>query len=468
MIKFGTSGFRAIIGEDFTKENVQKVAQALSKKIKQQKSTNPVVIGYDRRFMSNNFAQWFAEVLAGNNIITKIYDSPVPTPTVMYSVMKESYDYGIIMTASHNPYVYNGLKICIKGGKDAQVTLTKELESIVNKCKKVKTIDYETAVENKLIQKYDNVNEYVKNIEKNISNNLKNSDIKVLFNAMYGVTVESASIFAKHLKLKNFKIINSEEDPYFNHILPCPNEECLEDFKKEVVKGKYNVGIACDADGDRIGVIDEKGNFHGCNTLISIAYYYLVKYRNMSGDIVKNYSTSNILDKLAETFGYKCHATPVGFKWISSKMEETNALVGGESSGGFTIRNYTPTKDSMLAVALILDAIVTIKKPLSKIVDEVKKSCGYISTYREGTAKIKDRKKFIKIIEKTSPKFSYKPVDILTEDGRKYIFEDGSWVHIRFSGTENLMRYHLEFSTEIECERNIKAIHDFIKFANEQ
>lgn len=466
MIKFGTSGFRAIIGEDFTKENVQKVAQALAKKIKQQKSTNPVVIGYDRRFMSSNFAKWFAEVLAGNNVVTKIYNRPVPTPTVMYTIMKEGYDYGIIMTASHNPYVYNGLKICVKGGKDAQIDLTSELEKSVNSNIRIKTLNYEKAIENKLIEEYDNLNTYIKNIVKNVSSNLKGNKIRVLFNAMYGVTVESAQLFAKQLKLDNFTIINSQEDPYFNHILPCPNEESLEEFKKQVVKGKYNIGLACDADGDRIGVIDEKGVFHGCNTLMAIIYYYLVKYRNMTGDIVRTGATSIILDKLADKFGFKCHETPVGFKWVSQKMEETNALVGGESSGGFTIRNYTPTKDSMLAVALVLDAIVTINKPLSKIVKEVQNFAGYISTFIEGNMKIADRKKFIKLLDKKSPNFSYKPVKILNADGKKYIFEDGSWINIRFSGTENLLRYYVEFPTEIECERNIKAIKNFVDNAN--
>ena len=466
MIKFGTSGFRAIIGEDFTKENVQKVAQALAKKIKQEKSTNPVVIGYDRRFMSVNYAKWMAEVLAGNNIVCKLYDRAIPTPTVMYTVMSEGYDYGIMITASHNPYVYNGVKICIKGGKDAQVELTSELEKHVNSSIRIKTLDFDKAIKSKLIVEFDNLNTYIKAIEKNVSNNLKSNKIKVLFNAMYGVTSESAELFAKKLKLENFDIINSEEDPYFNHILPCPNEENLEEFKKLVTKGKYNVGLACDADGDRIGIIDEKGEYHGCNTIMAVVYYYLIKYRNMSGDIVKSCATSTILDNLANKFGYKCHETPVGFKWISKKMEESNALLGGESSGGYTIRNYTPTKDSMLAVALILDAIVTINKPLSKIVKEVKDYAEYISTFVEGNMKIADRKKFMKIINKQSPTFSYKPVKIVSDDGKKYIFEDGSWVLIRFSGTENLIRYYVEFPTEIECERNIKAIKKFIEYAN--
>ena len=468
MIKFGTSGFRAIIAEDFTKENVQKIAQALSKKIKHEKSNNPVIIGYDRRFMSNNFAKWFAEVLAGNNIVTKIYNRPIPTPAVMYGVMSEGYDYGIIITASHNPHMYNGIKICVKGGKDAQVNLTSELEKISNSGIRVKKLDFDTAIKNKLILPYDNISAYIKNIIKNMTPAIKGSKIKILFNPMYGVTGECAELFAKTLKLENFNIINYEEDPYFKHTLPCPNEECLEEFKKQVIKGKYNLGIACDADGDRIGIIDEKGEYHGSNILMAVVYYYLIKYKKLSGDIVRNYSTSTILDKLAESFGYKCHETPVGFKWISSKMQETNALLGGESSGGFTVRGYTPTKDSMLAAAMIMDAIANINKPFSKIVKEVKDFCGYISTYFELSEKVVDRKKFTKLLNKQSPNFSYKPIQILSDDGKKYIFEDGSWVLIRFSGTENLIRYYLEFPTEIECERNIKAIKNFIEFANKK
>jgi phosphomannomutase len=195
---------------------------------------------------------------------------------------------------------------------------------------------------------------------------------------------------------------------------------------------------------------------------MSIAYYYLIKYRGMKGDVVKNLSTSIELDKLAEMFGFKCHEIPVGFKYTSAKMKETDALLGGESSGGMTMRDYIPSKDSFFSIALILDAMVNIKKPLSEIVKLVKEECGYISTYMNGNIKIKNRKAMQKALLKSSPAFSYKPVSKTTYDGTKYVFEDGSWVLLRFSGTENALRYHLEFSTEIECERNQKAVLSFI------
>lgn len=466
MITFGTNGFRAKMSEDFTKSNVQKIAQALSSIIKKEKSNKPVLIGYDRRFMSDYFAKWCAEVFAGNNIKSLIYDKPTPTPAMMFGVRDKDLDYGIMITASHNPYVYNGIKITTKGGQDAQEDFTALLEKMSNKQTKIKSRNFDEGLKTGLISMFDNSKEYIKNLEKFISKNLKGSKLKILFNPMFGVTAEYAKIFAKHFKLENFDIINANIDPYFGKTLPCPSEENLEEFKKQVTRGRYKLGLACDADGDRLGIIDEDGIYYNNNIIMAIVYYYLVKYRNMSGDVVKTYSTSCILDKLAEKFNFKCHETPIGIKWVTAKMQETDALLGGESSGGMTLRNYTPTKDSFFSIALLLDAIVNIKKPISKIVEEVKEFAGYISKFVEGNIEVKNKKKFLKIISKKSPSFSYKPVDIIRQDGVKYIFEGGNWVLIRFSGTENLLRYYVEFQTEIECERNLKAILNFVDAIN--
>jgi len=462
MIKFGTSGFRSEIADGFTKENVQKIAQALAKAIKTEKSKNPVLIGYDRRFLSDTAAVWFAEVLAGNKIHAKLYTKPVPSPTVMYGVKNDNLDYGVIITASHNPHLYNGLKICIKGGADASSEVASNIEKLSNSNLKIKTLDIRTARENKLVEDYDNVTDYLKNIKKFVSKDIKDNKLKVIFNSMHGACSEYADQFAKMLKIHKFDVINNSVDPYFEHRLPAPEEECLEDFKKQVVKGKYSIGVAVDGDGDRLGVIDEKGNYLNNNILMAIAYYYLIKYRGMKGDIVKNLSTSIILDKLADTLGFKCHEVPVGFKYTSKTMKETDALLGGEMSGGMTMRNYIPSKDSFFSIALILDAMVNINKPLSQIVTEVKEFCGYISTFSANNVKIVDRKKMQKAIQKLTPNFSYKPVSTSNMDGTKYVFEDGSWVLLRFSGTENVLRYYMEFSTEIECERNLKAVTAFV------
>lgn len=464
MIKFGTSGFRAILGEDFNKENIQKITQALCKIIKKQKPYKSVVVGFDRRFMSDKVAEWITEVLAGNRIVTKLYTSPIPSPFVMYTVKSEDLDYGLIVTASHNPYQYNGLKIVVKGGADANEELTKELEKIANSNIRVKTLNITDARTNGLILELDNAKEYFKNIQKNVvSKEIKENKLRVLFNAMHGSASDYAEMFAKALKINKFDIVNDSIDPYFEHKLPAPEEECLERFKKEVVRGRYQIGVAVDGDGDRLGVIDENGNYYDNNILMAIAYYYLVKYRDMHGDLVKNTSSSVLLDKLAESLDAKCFEVHTGFKYVSAKMKEVNALLGGESSGGMTMRGYLPCKDSFFSISVILDAMVHFKKPLSVIAQEVKDSCGYISTYVNRQATIKNRKKFAKIMQKKSPNFSYKPKEKHTTDGVKYVFEDGSWALLRFSGTENLLRYAVEFPTEIECERNIKAIENFIK-----
>lgn len=466
MITFGTNGFRARMSEEFTKENVQKITQALCNIIKKEKSTKSVVIGYDKRFMSDYFAKWTAEVFAGNKIKTLLYTNSIPTPAVYFAVKKLDLDYGIMITASHNPYMYNGYKIAVNGGFDANAEFTSKLQVLANKIKKIKTLDFDLAKNQKLIEDFDNTNEYIKNLSKFVSKEFKGKTNKILFNAMFGVSAEPAKLFAKHFKLTNFDVINDQSDAYFNHITPCPDENNLQEFKKQVVKGRYKVGLACDADGDRLGVVDEQGNFYNNNIIMAIIYYYLAKYRNITGDIVKTQSTSTILDSLAEKFGKKCYETPVGFKWVTAKMSETDAILGGESSGGLTMKNYTPSKDSMFSIALFLDAVTTINKPISQIVEDVKKYVDYISTYVENNVTVKNKKKFLNIIKKKSPNFTYKPTNIIREDGVKYLFEGGNWVLIRFSGTENLLRYYIEFQTEIECERIEKSILNFVDSVN--
>lgn len=463
MIKFGTSGFRAIFGDEFNKENVQRITQALCKIINKQKPKKSVVVGYDRRFMSDKVAEWITEVLAGNKIVTKLYSAPVPSPTVMYAVKSEDLDYGLIVTASHNPYQYNGIKIVVKGGADSSVELTTEIEKIANSKPRIKSLDIDTARKQGFVVEYDNSKEYFKNLSRFVSKEIKENKLRVLFNAMHGVTAEYAPLFAKTLKINKFDIVNDDEDPYFERKLPAPEEQYLEKFKKEVVRGRYQIGVAVDGDGDRLGVVDENGQYYDNNILIAIAYYYLIKFRGFRGDLVKNRAGSILLDKLAESLGQTCFEVHTGFKYVSAKMKEVNALLGGESTGGMSMRDYIPSKDCFFSIAIILDAMVHFKKPLSAIAQEVKDSCGYISTYIDRQSSFRNRKKLAKALQKKCPNFSYKPKEKTTTDGTKYVFEDGSWVLLRFSGTEDVLRYSLEFPTEIECERNLKAIENFIK-----
>ena len=463
MIKFGTAGFREIIGEEYTKENVQKIAQSLSNIICENKKTKKVVIiGYDKRFMSREFAIWFAEVLAGNSIKVKLHKTPTPTPQVMFGVKEEKLDYGVTITASHNPYYYNGIKICIKNGQDATNEITALVQDGANeKDLVIKTLPYNKANGNMIVE-FDDTENYLKTIFSYANNKLCNNNLKVLFNPMFGVTTTCAQKLSDHFNFKTFDIINGETDPYFAHLTPAPSEAALKEMSKQIVSGGYSVGLATDADGDRLGLIDEKGQYHSCNEFMAIVYYYLIKYRKLKGDIVKNCSTSIIYDMLAKKLKYKCHTTPVGFKYISSKMDETNAIIGGESSGGLTIRGYVKTKDSMLATTLLLNAIAEMNKPVSKIIEEIRNFAGYNMVYLEGSLKIENKENTIKLFETKMPKFKPAPILIDKTDGIKYMFKDNSWAQVRFSGTEPILRYHIEAATTSKQEELKEAILSFI------
>lgn len=461
MIKFGTGGFRAIIGEDFTKENVQILAQGLSNLMLKENSKKEIVIGYDRRFMSDDFAKWMAEVFVGNSIKVLLCNREVPTPLVMLATKNFHNDYGLMITASHNPYVYNGVKVFTKGGKDGDLEFTNILEDECKKLTNINTLKYEFACKSGLIEPLEYMEEYIENVCNHLTIK-KGNNAKIYFNAMNGVTVEPFTKISKKLNLKNCKLYRSKHDAFFEHSLPAPNETTLKSFAKKCFKDKVDFALACDADGDRVNLIDEKGNIYGGNTILAIIYYYLVKYKNMQGDVVINLSSSMLLEKIAEKFGYKCHKVPVGFKWLSSKMKETNALICGESSGGLTIRDYINGKDSMIACCLLIEAQQTINKPFSKIIDEICEFAEFRSVFLEKTFVVEDREALTKSLQKFVPTFSKKIVELDRRDGQKYYLENNSWVMIRFSGCEPILRIVDEAQDESDVNELMQQAIDFV------
>lgn len=461
MIKFGTGGFRGVIGVDFTKENVQRTAQALSQIIKKENSTKPVIVGYDKRFLSDHFAKWFAEVLAGNGVQVLLFDRPIPTPLVMFGTMKDGNDYGVMITASHNPYEYNGIKIFVKEGRDADVAFTNLLEKETRKKTKIKVLDFNTAIKNNAITNYDNMKDYINNIGKFLSKKPVPNKSSVLYNVMFGVAGEGMQILAKKQGIKNFKMINTEHDAFFNFSMPSPFENTLQDFIAQVKKG-YDFGLACDGDGDRLGLVDNKGIYYNCNHIMAIIYYYLIVHRNQKGDIVKNIASSVLLDRLAKRLNFVCHEVPVGFKYVSASMKETDALVGGESSGGLTVRGYINGKDSLFASALLMEVQAVMGKPMKDIIDEIEKFAGYTYTFIEKSFVLKNKKNINRALSKDSPAFPLNVERVNTIDGYKYYFEADQWALIRFSGTEPLLRVVTECKDKEMGEKITAAIEEFI------
>ena len=467
VIQFGTGGWRALIGEDFTCSNVRRVASGLVKLMQaQHKTKKPVVIGYDRRFLSDSAAKWVAEVFAANDIPVYFLRRSSPTPLIMHTVKSKDLDYGIEITASHNPSAYNGIKLIIGEGRDADLQTTHLLEKLIAQVSEIKYIQFDKALAQGKITYLENpFNQYIDDIlEKLDVNALRDRGLRILFDSMHGSsTYPLLTIF--YTVRCTIDTINTNKDAYFGGLMPAPTEATLFELTDEVVQGKYDLGIALDGDGDRLGIIDNNGRYITANEILCMLYYYLVKYQGWRGPVVRNLATTHMLDKIAESFGEKCYEVPVGFKYISSKIDEVDAVLGGESSGGLTVRGHIHGKDSVYAAALFAEMISVIGKTPSEIIDDLESQFGkFVMTEDNLTFKpeLKPQINQVLMVEKQLPDFGEEIVNVNYEDGCKVYFQDDSFVICRFSGTEPLLRIFAEGKTKEQASRYIQIFKDFL------
>lgn len=465
-ITFGTGGWRAIIGEDFVCYNIRRVAKGICMLMEAQgKKDKPVIIGYDRRFLSETAAKWVAEVLAANGVTIWMMERSAPTPLVMHTVKREGLYFGIEITASHNPSSYNGIKLIVDEGRDAPVETTSLLETFVEDISDVDFIDFDTAVSEEKIKILANpFNNFLDDIIDVLDMQaLRNRGLRVLFDSMHGSgTYPLLVIF--HTARCTIDTININKDAYFGGVMPAPSEKSLSRLKNSVVSGGYDMGIAMDGDGDRLGIIDANGRYINANEILCLLYYYLVKYKGWQGPAVRNLATTHLLDKIAESFGEKCYEVPVGFKYISSKIDEVDAVLGGESSGGLTVRGHIHGKDSIYAASLFAEMVSVTGLSPSDMLDEIKKEFGeYIMVEDDMRfpASVKAEVEKTLIEEKRLPEFADKVVRVNYEDGCKVYFEDG-WVICRFSGTEPLLRIFAESTTAERAQGYIDAFKEFL------
>ena len=457
MIKFGTGGWRALIGEDFTKENVKILSQAVADMMKAQKCDNEgFVIGYDRRFLSDKAARWVAEVLAGNGIKVYFIMKVAPTPLVMFTVKNLNTFYGGAVTASHNPADYNGVKIFTAGGRDAGEDVTHLIEEYISRVdpEKINSLDFERGVKDCKIEVIDPFNEYIDTIINMIDMDaIKNRKLKILLDPMYGVSKTSLQTILITARCE-VDIINDRHDTLFGGRLPSPSTHTLQRLRDMVVEKGYDIGIGTDGDADRLGIIDEKGNFIHPNEILALLYYYLLKYKGWKGGVVRNIATTHLLDKIAEGMNETCYEVPVGFKHISSKMEEKEALVGGESSGGLTIRGHIKGKDGIFAASLLIELISVTGKSLSELLDEIHEKYGQFHMVESDfkfSNEVKAEIRKILFEEKKVPDFGIDIDHVSYRDGLKVYFKNGGWIISRFSGTEPLLRIFCEMETEAQA-----------------
>ena len=475
MIKFGTGGWRAIIGDEFIRSNIELLAKALATKMKDEGvASKGIVIGYDRRFLSKEAMQWSARVFAKEGIKAYLINKSVPTPVVMFYVMKHELSYGMMVTASHNPALYNGIKVFTAGGRDADEIQTAQIEEYIKKVETgdpVEYMEYDEAKEAGLINEIYPLNEYIDSIISRIDMDaIKEKSLRVVLDPMYGVSETSLRITLQTARCE-VETIHDRHDTLFGGKLPAPTAATLHQLQNVVVDGHYDIGIATDGDADRIGVIDDKGRFLHPNEIMALLYYYLEEFKGWKGPVVRNVCTTHILDRMAEEYGEKCYEVPVGFKHISAKMNETDAVIGGESSGGLTVRGHIKGKDGVYAAMLLVEMIAVTGKKMSEIIEDLEEKYGKIAMEENDYHFTQEKKEEIMdrlLIKKELPEFSFDVDKVSYLDGSKVYFKNGGWIIARFSGTEPLLRIYSEMPDTEDAKKLCKLYEEFLELKHEQ
>jgi phosphomannomutase len=459
-IKFGTDGWRGVIARDFTFENLSRVAQATMDYLNREGLGNKgLVIGYDRRFMSRDFARRVAEIAAGNGIQVRLTEDYAPTPAVSWAVRETGSGAGVMITASHNPPEYNGFKIKEAFGGSALPVTTRIIEEIVaynlENIRRVISVPYEEALKKGTIELFDPCEGYFHQISRYVDLDLiAKAGIKAVVDPMYG----AGSGFIPRL-LPGVDEIHNTENPSFGGLPPEPIAQNLQELSGLLKGGRYQVGLALDGDADRIGAVDENGDFFSSHCIFTVILRHLIEHKKLTGAVVKTVSTTRMVDLLAEKFGLELFETPIGFKHICELMLERDILMGGEESGGLGVKGHIPERDGILLGLLLLEAVAVSGKGLRQLLDETMDDIGHFY-YQRIDRRIEDEAKQQLIAKlKSDPPAAIdgRPVVATNfSDGFKFIFENGDWLLIRPSGTEPVLRLYSEAGTLEQVERFLR------------
>lgn len=467
MIQFGTGGWRAIIGDGFTKANIIRVAAALGRRVQREPdSEKEICIGYDRRFLSREAAIWFSEAIAAQGVKVDFINLSAPTPQIMYTVKSWNLPYGAAITASHNPAIWNGIKLFTRGGRDAVQEITDAIQAEANALADddIPMIDFEQGLAEGRIVYVDPRDAYLDSIlEKVDTAAIRRRRPRIVLDPMYGVSL-TGLLTILYSSRCDVDVINDRHDAFFGRHLPAPNPETLADLQRAVLEHNADIGIATDGDADRLGVIDEHGRYVSANEILVLLYYYLLKYKGWKGAAVRNVATTHLLDRVAEKFGEQCIEVPVGFKHISAGMQQYDALIGGESSGGLTVRGHIFGKDGLYAASLLVEMLSVTGEPLSRLVQDIFDEFGELHVAEFDWALTEERKADIArrvFEEKQLPEFDLPIVRISYEDGCKIYF-DGAWIIVRFSGTEPRVRIFAEHDTVAHARDLVATMAEYL------
>jgi alpha-D-glucose phosphate-specific phosphoglucomutase len=455
-IKFGTDGWRGIIAEDFTFDNVRICAQAVAQYLKQNElNKQGLVIGYDTRFASEDFAAAAAEVLAGNDIMVHLCLKPAPTPVVSFTVPATRSAGAIVITASHNPGSWNGFKYKSQDGASAPGEIISQIERNIasltitgkEQGQGVKRLALDKALKKGVVDYLDPAPAYFNRLNHFVDvEGLCRQKLNIIVDSMYGAGI---GYFKTVLKNGNLKIteINAERNPSFPQIHPEPIAKNLTKLSRLVVEKKADVGLATDGDADRIGIVDEKGQFLTQHQVFALLCLYLLEVRGERGALIRTLTSTMMVSRLGELFNVPVYETQVGFKYVAPLMMEKDAVIGGEESGGYGFRGHVPERDAILAGLYFLDFMVKTGKTPSQLLDYLYSKVGphYYdrNDFHISSAK---RQTILKRLNSSSPDSiaGKKVAKLDTTEGFRFFLSDESWLLIRFSGTEPLVRVYSE------------------------
>ena len=451
MIEFKVSGWRSIIGEEFTHENIHKAGKLLANRILAGPREKSFVIGYDSRFLSREAANWFCKPMLDMGIIVYFMEGRTATPIVQYAMMQHNIPWGAMITASHNPPTYNGIKLFTIGGHYASENFLEEFNRDLGS---ISDTEYSEPF---IIKSYNNLKkinvkfDYVHSILKLLNvKEIINKHLRVGLDVMYGVAAGPLSHLCYECGCE-VVLIHQNHDTLFGRAAPAPTIERLEGLRQTILSYGLDCGLATDGDGDRLGVLDEQGNYIEPNDILLLLYHFLLQDKNWQGPIIRNVVTTHALDILAAEFNQKCYEVPVGFKHVSDAMISHDAVMGGESSGGLTIRGHIPGKDGIFAAGLMLELIANLQGPLSSKALYLRKkfgnlkSCEKMISFGQKDSQIL-KEQFFSAERLPDLALPLPAQKCLRLDGVKYYYENGGWLCLRFSNTEPLLRIQGEMS----------------------
>jgi len=456
-IKFGTDGWRAVISDTFTFANLRLVAQAIADYVlAEAEGPAEAVIGFDTRFLSDRYAVEVARVLAGNGLIAHLTRSDAPTPAISYAVLHKKAAAGVMITASHNAPRYNGLKLKAGFGGAALPEQAERVEAYLaqnqERARWPNVMDYQTALDEERIQRFDPAWAYYEHLGRMIDLDLISaSELRVVSDPMYGSGRKCIADILSRTRCRVVEI-RGEMNPGFGGIHPEPIARYLSALGAAMQAHHADVGLATDGDGDRIGAMDALGNFVDPHHIFALTLKHLVEERGWTGTVVKSVSTTRMVDRLASRLGLPVVETPVGFNHIADRILNDDVLIGGEESGGLSIKGHIPEGDGVMMGLLLLEIMAAAEAPLHQLVDELQAEVGPTCYARRDIPlriPIAKKKMVDQLVGEAPASMGGEGVaDVTVLDGVKYVLADDSWLLIRPSGTEPVLRVYAEARDE--------------------